>query len=78
MMEDELGTILLYVRTMLGNTDEGEGRSCKEKGGGGGNTAHLLLRTTLALGVFFVYVAPVADSHSFGFLIVFSSPLWTD
>ena len=42
--------------------------------GGGGNTAHSLLHTTLALGVFFVYVAP--DSHSFGFPIV--SPLHCD
>ena len=42
----------------------------------GGNTAHSLLHTTLALGVFFVYVAPVADSHSFGFSII--SPLHCD
>ena len=57
---------------------KGKEEVVKRRKGGGGNTAHLLLHTTLALGVFFVYVAPVADSHSFGFLIVFSSPLWTD
>ena len=42
MMEDELGTILPYARTIQENTDQGEGRNCKEKkkkkkkkGGGG-------------------------------------------
>ena len=31
MMEDELGTILPYARTIQENTDQGEGRNCKEK-----------------------------------------------
>ena len=35
MMEDELGTILPYARTIQENTDQGEGRNCKEKKGGG-------------------------------------------
>ena len=41
--------------------------------GGGGNAAQFLPSTTLALGVIFVYLAPAADSHSFGFQVV--SPL---
>ena len=36
MMEDELGTILPYARTIQENTDQGEGRNCKEKKKGGG------------------------------------------
>ena len=46
---------------------------CHWPGGGGGNAAQFLPSTTLALGVIFVYLAPAADSHSFGFQVV--SPL---
>ena len=42
-----------------------------EGGGGGGDNAALFLSsTTFALGVIFVYLAPAADSHNFGFQVV--------
>ena len=34
---------------------------------GGGNAAQFLPSTTLALGGIFVFLAPAADSHTFGF-----------
>ena len=40
------------------------------KGREGGNAAQFLLSTTLTLGVFFVYLVPAADSHSFVFQVV--------
>ena len=44
--------------------------SCCHWPRGGGNAAQFLPSTTLALGVIFVYLAPAADSHSFGFQVV--------
>ena len=40
------------------------------QGRGRSNAALFLPSTTLALGVIFVYLAPAADSHSFGFQVV--------